>query len=108
MADSKYHLKALRFNKGKTKWSLVHFKSLEPLVDVLTFGAQKYGEFNWMKGLNKKEILESLSRHLFALMDGEENDKESGLPHISHIQANAMFYTYFSQQQKSKKLKKKT
>ena len=36
-AIKKYPLanKASRFNKGKKRWSLVHYKSLEPLVDVL-------------------------------------------------------------------------
>ena len=85
-----------RFNEGKRKWSLVHYKSLEPLVEVLEFGAEKYGEFNWQKGLDKKEILESMMRHLVALMDGEQNDKESGLHHIGHIMCNAMFYEYFN------------
>ena len=34
--------KALRYNKGKLKWSLVHYKSLAPMVRVLEFGALKY------------------------------------------------------------------
>lgn len=88
--------KALRFNTGKLKWSLIHYQSLTPLVRVLEFGALKYAPDNWKKGLDKKEILESLQRHLAALMDGEEIDPESGLPHIGHIQCNAMFYAYFN------------
>lgn len=88
--------KALRYNQGKRKWSLVDFKSLEPMVEVLEFGANKYSPDNWKKGLDNKEMLESLARHLFALMNGEVNDPESGLPHIGHIQCNAMFYSYFN------------
>jgi len=86
--------KSLRYNEGKEKWSLVHFKSLKPMVDVLEFGAKKYSPDNWKKGLDRNEILESMMRHLTALMDGEEIDKESGLPHIGHIQCNAMFYSF--------------
>ena len=41
--------KGSRFNQGKLRWSLVHFKSLEPLVRVLEFGAKKYGDYNWQK-----------------------------------------------------------
>jgi len=85
---------ALRYNKNKPQWSLVNFKSLEPMVQVLEFGAKKYSRDNWKKGLNKNEVLESLARHLFALIDGEEFDQESGLPHIGHIMCNAMFYQY--------------
>ena len=86
---------ALRYNALKPKWSLVHYKSLLPMVEVLEFGAQKYAPENWKKGLDKKEILESMMRHLAALMDGEKNDKESGISHMGHIQCNAMFYNYF-------------
>lgn len=85
---------AKRHNKGKPKWSLIHWASLIPLVRVLEFGALKYGKDNWTKGLKDEETLESLSRHLFALMDGEEIDEESGISHIGHIMANAMFYNY--------------
>jgi hypothetical protein len=85
----------LRYNNGKLRWSLVHFKSIEPLVRVLMFGATKYDDNNWKKGLPPKEVLESMQRHLAALIDGEINDPESGLPHIGHIQCNAMFYQFF-------------
>lgn len=87
--------KALRYNKNKTAWGLVYFDSLIPMVDVLEFGAKKYSPNNWKKCLDRKEILESMMRHLTALMDGEFYDKESGLHHIGHIQCNTMFFSYF-------------
>jgi hypothetical protein len=93
--------KALRYNDGKLKWGLVHFKSLEPMVRVLMFGAQKYSVDNWKKGLNNIEILESMQRHLAALMDGELCDVESGISHMGHIQCNAMFYNYFLDKNKA-------
>lgn len=86
--------KALRYNKNKPKWSLIHYESLHPLIRVLEFGAKKYGVDNWKLGLDKKEILESMQRHLAELMDGNERDTESKLPHMGHIQANAMMYNY--------------
>lgn len=92
----------LRYNDGKLKWSYVDWKSLEPMVRVLMFGAQKYEPFNWQKGLNKTEILESMMRHLAALIDGEMNDPESGLPHMGHIQCNAMFYQYMVNKKEKK------
>lgn len=85
---------ALRYNDGKLKWSLVHYGSLIPMVEVLMFGAQKYSANNWMKPMDSKEILDSLQRHLASLMDGEPHDKESKLHHIGHILCNAMFYSY--------------
>jgi len=90
----------LRYNEGKRKWSLVHFKSLEPMIEVLEFGAKKYSPDNWKKGFPKKEVLESMQRHLAKLFDGEEIDQESGLHHIGHIMCNAMFYSYMNDKDK--------
>ena len=86
--------KALRYNDGKPKWSLVNFNSLEPMVRVLEFGAKKYATNNWKKEMPLHEILNSMQRHLAALIDGEEFDKESSISHMGHIQCNAMFYNY--------------
>lgn len=71
------------------------------MVRVLMYGAEKYtvgavsGANNWKKGLDRKEVLESMQRHLAALMDGELNDSESGVSHMGHIMCNGMFYEYF-------------
>lgn len=54
------------------------------------------GKENWKNGLDKTEILESLQRHLIKLFAGEKFDLESGLPHIGHLLANAVFYSYYS------------
>jgi hypothetical protein len=83
-----------RWNKGKPQWSLVHFPSLVMMVRVLEFGAQKYAADNWKSGLSVKQILESTIRHTAAMLDGEDIDPESGLPHYAHIQCNAMFLAY--------------
>ena len=114
---------ALRYNEDKPQWSMLDFDSFESTVRVLEYGAHKYSIFedekgnkikgidisvedskklklissgrdNWKKGFNFLKLLESLARHLFALMRGETHDKESGLPHIGHLICNAMFYSY--------------
>lgn len=87
---------ALRYNEGKIEWGLLNYKALEPMIQVLMFGAKKYAPNNWKKGLSKRQILESMQRHLAALMDEEENDPESGISHIGHIGCNYMFYSYFT------------
>lgn len=93
--------KGLRFNSNKPKWSLVPQSALLPMVEVLEFGAQKYAPYNWMKGLSVKEICESLKRHLDAFMEGENNDKESLLSHIGHIQCNALFLSWMMENKPS-------
>jgi len=83
-----------RNNSDKLQWSLIDFPSLEPAVRVMEFGAKKYGKYNWKKGLKTTEICESMLRHIFAYLDGEDIDKESGLPIEGHILCNAMFLAY--------------
>ena len=50
-----------------------------------------------MRGLNREEVLESIQRHLDALFDGEEWDKDEKkhpTHHIGHIMANCVFYIW--------------
>ena len=83
-----------RLNQGKPKWSLVPQSALIPMVQVLEYGATKYDPFNWQKGLSITETCESLKRHLDAFMEGEDDDPESTLSHIGHIQCNALFLSW--------------
>lgn len=89
-----------RFNQGKPKWSFVDFNSLEDMVRVLEYGANKYSKDNWKKGLPYTEISESLIRHLISFLNGEDNDDESGISHVGHIMCNAMFLSYMYKNRK--------
>ena len=86
--------KATRHNQGKPQWSQIHYKSVEPMIRVLEFGAQKYNKKNWQKPMDLEEIQESAQRHLAAVMDGEIYDKESGELHMAHVMTNCMFWIY--------------
>jgi hypothetical protein len=94
LSDRDKQEQALRYNQGKLQWSLVDFDSLEGLVRVLEYGAQKYSKDNWKKGMPVTQVTESLMRHLFAFLRGEDVDPESGCRHISHVMCNTMFLEY--------------
>lgn len=91
--------KSLRYNESKPRWGLVDYKSLVPMIQVLEYGCKKYSPDNWKQGLDLREILESMQRHLAALMDGEEVDSESKISHMGHILCNGMFYNYHKNKQ---------
>lgn len=85
---------ALRYNKGKLRPTLIDWQSLKPLLEVLEYGAEKYERDNWKKGMPITDISDSLMRHLISFLNGEDEDEESGISHIGHIMANAMFLQY--------------
>jgi len=87
----------LRYNEGKLRYDLIHPKSQEGLVKVLTMGAGKYQDRNWEKGMAWSNVLASMKRHIAAIERGEDYDKESGELHINHVQCNAHFLSaYYS------------
>ena len=52
---------------------------------ILTFGAQKYDEENWRKLENlQSRYTSGALRHIFAHIDSEALDTESGLSHLAH------------------------
>jgi hypothetical protein len=80
---------ALRFDAGKPRMDLIPPEALIRYGEVLNFGATKYSERNWERGMSKGRMVASLLRHVVAYMRGEENDPESGLPHMAHAMWNA-------------------
>lgn len=86
-----------KFDQDKPDWSLLKLKSLEGMVEVLTFGAKKYDRDNWqlVEG-GEDRYLAALMRHLTAYQNGEGLDEESGLPHLYHAQCCLHFLTWFA------------
>lgn len=60
-------------------------------AEVLTFGARKYKPNNWRKCSDTGRYLAAAIRHGKAILQGEDIDDESGLPHKAHLAANVMF-----------------
>lgn len=85
--------KGLRYNNDKAKLSMIFEarNALDGLSAVLEHGARKYHRANWREGLNHTEIIDSMARHMTAYMAGEDNDPESGLPHVDHMLCNTLF-----------------
>lgn len=80
-----------RFNSGKPQLSYLPLDYLTDCANVLQFGAEKYSRNGFRTGFKETSILDSMLRHIAALQRGEIIDPESGLPHIGHIQCNALF-----------------
>lgn len=87
--------KGLRYNKGKLRYDLKPPFAEQEYVRVLTVGAEKYAERNWENGMSWSNVIASAERHLAAIKKGEDYDKETGILHSAHLQANAAFLTEY-------------
>ena len=63
----------------------------EQIALVLAFGAKKYAAHNWRGGIRFTRLLGAAMRHTLAILKGEDNDPESGLPHAAHLGCCAVF-----------------
>jgi hypothetical protein len=75
---------AVKHDQGKLRLDLITPEMHRALGDVLTYGAQKYSDRNWEKGIDPERLYAACQRHLLAHREGETVDAESGLPHLAH------------------------
>lgn len=85
----------LRFDTGKNRVDLLSPQALEGAAEVLTYGANKYAERNWERGMAYSKVYGPLLRHLLKWWRGEEVDEESGLHHLKHVLCNALFLVHY-------------
>ena len=81
----------VKLDDGKLRMDLISPESMEELAKILTYGATKYEDRNWEKGILYSRVYAALLRHLVKWSKGEVFDTESGLRHLSHAFCNLMF-----------------
>jgi hypothetical protein len=69
---------------GKLRFDLVPIRALEEVVAVYNYGARKYADRNWEKGMKWSRVWAAVQRHLCSFWAGENLDPESGLHHLAH------------------------
>jgi len=81
-----------KYDSEKPRMYLLPPKAITEVAKVLTFGASKYDEDNWKKLDNlQNRYTGAALRHIFAHMDGEELDPETGLDHLAHAMCCLLF-----------------
>jgi hypothetical protein len=71
-----------------------------PLLEVAKlygYGAEKYADRNWEKGYEWGKSFAALLRHVLAWWDGEDNDPEHGLSHLTAVVFHAFALMEWSQ-----------
>ena len=84
----------LKYDADKPRTDLLDPEFLLGVSRVLGFGAAKYQADNWRGGISVRRLLGALLRHSFAMLQGEDNDPESGEPHWAHAGCCLMFLAW--------------
>lgn len=86
----------VKYDKDKPQWSLLPFKALREVVDVLTYGARKYAPDNWKKVPDaKRRYIDAGFRHFTAYAGGEKLDPETGKSHLAHAMCCLLYLLAF-------------
>jgi|TARA_B100001094_G_scaffold123268_1_gene119020 hypothetical protein len=81
-----------KYDEEKAKLYLLPPKSILEVGKVLTYGADKYDAENWRKVDDLQNRYTSAAlRHIFAHIDGEADDPETGLSHLAHAMCCLLF-----------------
>ena len=86
----------IKFDSGKSyRPELITPEFIFELSEVLAYGAKKYEDRNWEKGMKWSRPFGALMRHLWAWWKGEDKDEETGFSHLAHAACNVMFLLTF-------------
>ncbi len=82
---------AIKHDEGKAPWGLLPFDTLNEILKVLTFGAQKYSARNWEKGFQYDRVFNAVMRHLTTWWQEGTPDPETGKSHLTHAACGILF-----------------
>lgn len=87
---------AMREAIGVPYFRQLPLEALAAGAAALEYGAKKYDNRNWEKGLPYQQMIDSLKRHIEDFERGRDYDDAeggSGLPHVALIMSSAMMLT---------------
>lgn len=74
-------LKQLRYAMGFLFDEFKPTACMTECAKAMQFGCTKYGRNNWKGGMQALRLIDAVHRHLFAAINGEDTDPESGAKH---------------------------
>src|SRR5881227_328171 len=87
--------KGQKFDKLKNRLELIPPEAIEELGWVYTFGAQKYADNNWMRGMDYTRIIGAIKRHVLEIEKSIDRDPEWNLLHAGHAAWGLFALIYF-------------
>ena len=78
------------------RYDLIPALPLRLLAEHYGVGARKYADRNWERGYEWSKSFAALNRHLWQFWNGENNDAETGSPHIIAVAWHAFALAEFA------------
>lgn len=77
---------AVKFDSGKVRTHLFPVRAYLTTCQVFDYGAKKYDVGNWKRGnsFEYSRLIDALERHIKAFQLGQDNDPDTGMPHLAH------------------------
>lgn len=72
------------------RFDLVPVGPLTTVAELYGKGAEKYAAHNWRRGYEWSKSYAALMRHATQFWNGEDNDAETGLPHMASVAFHAL------------------
>ena len=82
----------LKQSEGKLMVQELYWPFIEQMARVMTINKEKYPPKNYLKPMDKEELLAAAQRHTIAIWNGEEIDPTDGQPHSVKVATNMMMY----------------
>jgi len=76
---------------------LIPPEAIWALAEVLTYGAAKYEDRNWEKGMAWSRPYAALMRHMLAWWGGEDKDPETRYSHLWHALCCVVFLVTYEE-----------
>lgn len=90
MGGRQDYMEGLKNDQDKSRLDLIPSHAIEEVGQVMGFGARKYGEHNYLNGMDWLRLVGAIQRHTNAWTRGEDLDPESGLNHLAHAASSAL------------------
>lgn len=81
----------VKHDHGKLRMDLLPMDAIREVAAVMTFGAKKYGDRNWEKGMDWGRLIGAAHRHLSEFQLGVDIDHETDLLHTAHAATCLLF-----------------
>jgi hypothetical protein len=82
----------LKQSEGKLMVQELYWPFIEQMARVMTINKEKYPPKNYLKPMDKEELLAAAQRHQLSMWLGEEIDPTDGQPHAVKVATNMMMY----------------